>query len=144
MWYGVWKRLLVFPPNPFSTYVLLIKPFIFIWAHGCPRGKLHFLTLPCSWEWPSNSILPKGIQVAVMYDYLWTLICEKSKPVSPHIPPPSCLSLDKVILGGDNKLSSLSLGTTEIKDLARKLPQSAIRVEVLNFRNYPISMETCF
>lgn len=40
---GVWKRLLV-PPSPFSTYFLWIKPLLFIWARGCPRWRLHFLS----------------------------------------------------------------------------------------------------
>ena len=112
MWCGVWKRLLVVPSNPFSTYSLLIKPLVFIWAHGCPKSRLHFL--------PS---LAAGYGQVIQF---WTMgskrhLCVTAYRLSyereihhsyPH-PTTHLLSLDKGIVGGDNKESSLSLGTND-------------------------------
>lgn len=110
-----------------------------------PKMKAAFLTLPCSWVWPSNSFLDNGILVTIMHDYFWTSMCKRNRPLLPHIPLPTWISLDKIILERDSKVISLSLGTIKIKDPEKELYLRLDHSDSLEpSPAYPISIETTY
>lgn len=105
----VWSaRLLVVPPDPLFTYCLLIK--------SCYSSR--YMAIPnqgCIFFPPSQLGMAKSFgsgQWDVSGSYLWPSLDfdVKEKETTITLPPrptssPTCLSLGKVIVGADNKVS---------------------------------------